>query len=58
MEDRILMSGKQVKRYKKVIIKTMKSQETGIIKKALSDLREYPFLQRVKFCWWLLWKKN
>ena len=52
------MSGKQVKRYKKIIVKTMKSQETEIIKKALSDLKKYPFLQRVKFCWWLLWRKS
>jgi hypothetical protein len=44
------MSGKTVKRQKRRVRKISKE----IIKTALSDLRRYPFFERVKFCWYLL----
>jgi len=45
-----MTNNKKVKRDKRRVRKMSKE----IIKTALSDLRRYPFLERVKFCWYLL----
>lgn len=41
---------KKVKRERRRVRKLQKE----IIKKSLTDLKRYPFLERLKFCWWLI----
>ena len=47
------MGTRQAKRVRKQVHRLSKE----IIKKALTEIREYPLKERFKFCWWVLWKK-
>jgi len=49
------MSQKKMKAERKRNKKFVK----GVIKRALEDLQQYPFWERVRFCFWIMWgKKN
>ena len=47
------MGTRQAKRIRKQVHRLTKE----IIKKSLSDIREYPLKDRIKFAWWILWKR-
>ena len=48
------MSGKQVKKYRKVI----KKKRVELILEFLDAIKQYPFTQRVKFAWQIVRAKK
>lgn len=45
------MSGKQVKKYKRIVKRTMNREQNKIVTQFLDIALDWPFIDRVKFAW-------
>ncbi len=52
------MSGKNSKKLRRVVRQHMQSKEDEMMLKAFAEIRSWPFWQRVKFAWRLVFPKR